>query len=162
MNRIPGFERRKKLKDEMAAFPLLVKIHKGELIEKKNQRKKRAIETVKRNLIEKKVERETIKYIRSLGFEAYKTGETAMYNSQFCEVGSGDITIKGKPFKLFYIEMKRIGESQRETQIKAEERCAIHGIGYYVVEADTIEEAKPKIKECIKKELDKMQNIIHT
>ncbi len=33
MTRIPGIERRKKLKDEIKAFPILIKIHRGEKIE---------------------------------------------------------------------------------------------------------------------------------
>lgn len=36
-----GIERRKKLKDEIKAFPLLVKIHRGEKIEKKQHGRKR-------------------------------------------------------------------------------------------------------------------------
>jgi len=38
--RHPGLERRKKLKDEIVAFPILVKIHRGEKVEKTTNRKK--------------------------------------------------------------------------------------------------------------------------
>ena len=37
--RHPGIERHKKLKDEMAAFPILVKIHRGDYAKKRNVRK---------------------------------------------------------------------------------------------------------------------------
>lgn len=36
--RLPGIERRKKLKDEIKAFPLLVKIHRGEKIEEADRK----------------------------------------------------------------------------------------------------------------------------
>lgn len=39
--RYQGIERRKKLKDEMKMFPLMVKIHRGEKIEKKQYGRKR-------------------------------------------------------------------------------------------------------------------------
>jgi len=149
-----GIERHKKLKDEMKAFPILVNIHKGKNVEVK-KRKKRAVETKKREMVEKKVERESIIYIRSLGFNAYKTGETSMYNSHYCEKGVGDITIKGKPFKIIYIEMKKVKEKQRDSQIKAQKRCEEEGIGYYVIEANKIEEAKPLIINAITMEIKK-------
>jgi hypothetical protein len=37
--RHPGIGGRKKLKDEIKAFPILVKIHRGEKVEKKSGRK---------------------------------------------------------------------------------------------------------------------------
>ena len=39
--RYQGIERRKKMKDEMKAFPLLVKIHKGEKVEKTDRKRNR-------------------------------------------------------------------------------------------------------------------------
>jgi len=37
--RYQGIERRKKLKDEIKAFPLLVKIHRGEKIEETDRKR---------------------------------------------------------------------------------------------------------------------------
>lgn len=39
--RYKGIERRKKLSDEIKAFPLLAKIHKGEKVEEKQYGRKR-------------------------------------------------------------------------------------------------------------------------
>jgi hypothetical protein len=88
---------------------------------------------------EKEEERLTILALRMAGYDAHKTGETSTYNSMYCENGVLDITVKGLPFHLMYIEMK--DESKRKTkdgglrksQIEFIAKCKLFGIPTAVV-----------------------------
>lgn len=104
---------------------------------------------VKNNLLEKKLEKEIIISLRMQGYDVYKTGETSMSNSMYCEVGVADITVKHPYFKIAYIEVKVKGRKQRDTQIEAEKRCKKNGIDYAVVYS--LREANVFIKNLITK-----------
>lgn len=67
--RHPGVERRKKFKDEMKAFPLLVKVMKGEKVE---IRKKRAQETKPREQPERELRNAVIKELRKHGVKVMR------------------------------------------------------------------------------------------
>lgn len=145
-----GIPKRKKLCNELKAFSTLTAIMKGEPVyQYKRRERKTSVRKAKNDMEEKELEKDIILMLRMIGYDAYKTGETSMSNSNFCEVGVADITVKGKGFKIFYLEVKVQGRKQNENQIKAQARCKKQGINYFVVES----------KKDVLKALDIMQKI---
>lgn len=69
--KIPGISAHKNFKDEMKAFPTLVKIHRGEKVEVK-QRKKRAKETKPREQPERNLRNDIIKELRKKGIKVMR------------------------------------------------------------------------------------------
>jgi hypothetical protein len=66
-----GYERRRKLCDEVKAFPLLVKLHKGETVEVKT-RKERAKETRPREQPERELREHVIAELRKKGIKVMR------------------------------------------------------------------------------------------
>lgn len=112
----------------------MVKIMKGESIERKAVRKKPVRKSPKNDMREKKIERNIILGLRLRGYECGKTGESSTYNSDLILDGKGDIeviTYRG----LVYLEVKVGANKQRSTQRVFEEICIKYGIEYYVVKS---------------------------
>ena len=120
--RIPGIERRKKLKDEIAAFPILVKIHRGETVEVK-QRKERAKETKPRDLREAKFRNEEVyPFLRKdRRIKRFKRIENSI---------GGRKAGKGLPDFIFWtykrqywLELKAPGEKLTDEQEEIRDEC---------------------------------------
>jgi hypothetical protein len=133
MTRIPGPGAKRTIKDVVDGMNAISKVIRGEKVAVKKKRAAPVRTKPRNDMIEKELERQIINTLRTMAYWAYKTAETAMYNSRYCEDGSGDITVKGRPFKIMYIEVKVKGRKQRTTQIEAQKRCEQQGIGYYLV-----------------------------
>lgn len=147
--RHPGIER-KKLKDEMKAFPTLVKIHRGEHIETKSKRNPRAPETKKRNMTEKALEKKIIIALKMMGCEVSKAGESSVYNSNFCLSGVADLIVFIPKAGIMFMEVKTESKQskQRETQIQFESLCLKTGVKYVVVRS--VEEARARVREVMR------------
>jgi len=131
----PGIQKSSKKADVAMIYKVKDIVDGNFKVEVYKPRKSYVRKNSKNFMHEKFIERTIINELRSYypEFEVYKTGETSMYNSQYCEVGVADITVKGAPFKICYMEVKTPTGRRQKSQIEAEERCKKAGIGYYLV-----------------------------
>ena len=125
------------------SVPILLKVLRGEghtvpvPVPKPRRVYKR--KSAKNDMAEKRLEREIILRLRSLGYAVSKTGDsTTSYHGQFILPGAGDIQVFDHVNRrLVYLECKTSKGKQRATQVEFEKLCQSCGIKYAVVKSVT-------------------------
>jgi hypothetical protein len=111
------------------------------------KRKPRALETKKRDLVEKHLERDIIYNLTNRGYKVAKSGEQATYNSHFCLDGMTDLIVFVEGFGVIFMEVKQEkyrnakNGGLRDTQVEFMNlcrRCKLkHCVVYSVKEAES-------------------------
>ena len=145
---IPGLGGRRNWKKESAGFFKAVEVMQGKYVKPK-ERKQRAVETKKRDMKEKILERDIIWNLTTLGCDIAKSGEQSTYNSQYVLEGMSDLIVFVPNRGVIFMECKQ--EKYRNTkdgglrksQVKFKAICEKCGIKYIVVYS--IEEARKAV-----------------
>lgn len=133
-----GIERHKRLKDEMKGFTTMMSIMKGEELPT-IKRKKRSIETKKRDMEEKVLEKQIILSLKMMGCGVAKSGEQATYNSHFVLNGMSDLIIFVPGCNVIFMEVKLPYRRNHKNggltgkQPDFQELCLICGVKYAIV-----------------------------
>lgn len=150
---IKGIDRRKTIKQSVEQMQVMAGLKKPT-----KPKQPRKLETKKRNLKEKRIEKEILLSLNLIpGIIAAKSGEQSTYNSNKNLDGMSDIIVFIEFFGVIFMEVKQESERKksngglRDTQVKFQEICKQCNLLYYVVynreEAiRIINQFKPEIK----------------
>jgi hypothetical protein len=125
--------------DCVAGVKVMAKVMKGEKMEVKKARKPRAVETHKREMGEKLLERQIIFTLSTQGYHVVKAGEQATYNSRYIMEGMSDLIVFLDRRGCIFMECKQ--EKYRNTkdgglrtsQVKFRELCKMCHVEHCVV-----------------------------
>ena len=120
------------LKDQAKGFSRMVKIMRGEVIDKPKQRKPYVRKNANNDMREKVIERNIINRLNlDPNVICWKSGEQSEYNAPFIIPGMPDIGgfHLGRK-EMFFIEVKSPGGVWRNTQVAYYGLCQMMGIKY--------------------------------